>query len=85
MKHDLCLRFADEDSAAGALPQFHVGQTWRSASHEHALDPIGPLGADGAGPADDRFHINLQADDDALADSLAGHRVYPAQRRRVWA
>jgi hypothetical protein len=88
MKHDLCLRFDDEVSAIGALPQFHDGRGWCCASDGHALDPIGPIPpvtgpAEGAG--DGRFHVNLQIDDDMLAESLAGHRVYPAQRRRVWA
>lgn len=94
---DLSLRFENEDAAKIVLQQFHTGTEWKTASHHHALDPIGPIVTSApvvdpetreiVTPAtvDNRFHVNLLTDDQDLADSLSEHVVVPSVRRRVWA
>ena len=79
-----------DDLTVRALGAYHNGQAWRCAGQGHALDPIGPITltfgqAETDAVIDGRFHVNLQTDDDALAGCLEHYRVFPAQRRRVWA
>lgn len=78
MIRNVRLRFDTEAEAIAALPQYRTDGIWIAASHDHALDPIGPLGLDG------RFHVNLRTDDTALVEALESYRVRPADRLRVW-
>ena len=102
---DLILRFPDDATAAGTLPQFRGvdpdgNPTWLTASHQHALDPIGPMVltpavVDDQGtvttPAtvDDGFHVNLildgHPDEAAILAAVEPYRITPTRRRRVWA
>lgn len=81
---DLRLRFPDEATAIASLSRFRgiddMGTPlWLTASHAHALDPIGPA-PDGVG-----WLVNLQTADATLADALAPYVVTPAQPVREWA
>lgn len=98
---DLHLKAADEPTARAALP-FFVDETghWLIASHDHALDPIGPLTITPATLAKDgtiatpptidpAFHLNLRlfGAGEALATAVraTGLAIEPANPRRLWA
>jgi hypothetical protein len=84
---DLRLRFPDEASAIAALPALrgtdeNGSGVWLTASHTHALDIIGPVGADS------RWHANLRllpGADPAIATAAEPFAVVPADPVRVWA
>lgn len=103
---DLMLRFDTEEQAIAAMPMLRgVDEAgtgvWLTASHHHALDPIGPVVTtpavvDDEGnvvtPAvvDDRWHANLRLSDacpdcDAIMAAVEGFTVNPANPVRVWA
>lgn len=88
------LRFTDEDQAITVLARFRAEGAWITASHVHALDPIGPLVLEQAvtdedtgevvvpAVADARYHVNL-----LLAEpdpGLAGFETHPVTPRRGW-
>lgn len=99
MTTDLMLRFDTEEQAISALPMLRSEDAWITASHCHALDPIGPVVTtpavlDDAGevvtPAvmDTRFHANLRllpGADPAIAAAATPFAVTPADPARVWA
>lgn len=78
---DTYLRFADEPDAILCLPQYRAigddGPAWVRASHDHALDPIGPL------PDVGGWHVNLRTR--SAPDVPAEYVVQPQSPRRVWA
>ena len=90
------LRFDDEAQAKAVLSEFvNAEGAWFTASHDHALDPIGPLvlthpvvdpeTGEVVEPAvvDDRYHVNLRV---KLEWPIpAEHVVVPENPRRVWA
>lgn len=80
---DLMLRFADEDEAAAVLAAYRADGQWLLASHEHALDVIGPVVSVDA--SDPRFHLNLRLLAGDAPAGLKAHIVNPAQPARVWA
>lgn len=94
---DLMLRFPDEATAIGKLGEYRADGQWITASHTHALDPIGavvlvqavidPETGDVITPAtvDDGFHVNLRILAGDAPDGLDAYIVTPNQPARVWA
>jgi len=93
---DIMLRFADEATAKAKLSAYQGEDGWLTASHAHALDPIGPIvtapaEVDDEGeiitPAvvDEGFHVNLRVLSGDAPDGLEPYTVHPTEPKRVWA
>jgi hypothetical protein len=93
MTQTIYLRFPDEAAAKQALaPYVDPGGNWITASHEHALDPVGTIYApgtlDGQGNqltlpvAQAGWHVNLQG---AVPEAASAYIITPATPRRVFA
>jgi len=90
-----CLKFLDEAAAIKAMPQFRIDGQWITASHTHALDPIGTLLAptgktvtiDGVKVPQTAplagWHCNLMIE--TLPDALKQYEIVPANQLRVGA
>jgi hypothetical protein len=87
------LRFPDEAAAKLALaPYVDTDSNWITASHEHALDPVGtiytPDTLDGQGNqltppvAQAGWHVNLQG---IVPEAASAYIITPAAPRRVFA
>jgi hypothetical protein len=87
------LRFPDEATAKTALACYvDAGGSWITASHEHALDPVGTITTPGtydeagneltAPVAQPGWHVNLIG---AVPDAAASYVVDPASPVRVFA
>lgn len=87
------LRFPDEATAKSALaPYVDEAGNWITASHEHALDPVGTIWTPGtydaqgnqltAPVAQSGWHVNLIG---ALPDAAAQYAVVPTSPVRVFA
>ena len=94
IKTEYMLRFDTEDHAKAVLAMFvNEDNKWNLASHEFAVDPIGPVVKSQATydanmieilPAviDTRFHINVRA---ILDIDVSIYEVNPVNPSRVWA
>lgn len=88
------LAFPDLATAEAALADYRRDGEWLTASHTHALDPIGTLYHDTGAVDGDGFpimealsgwHCNLKLPDDADISALAAYLVHPSTPSRVFA
>lgn len=92
------LKFPDEATAISVLAQFRItnesGETWATASHTHALDPVGtihkPTGVTLSTPEGDfpemapipGYHVNFIG---TLPDAAIPYVVIPTNPARIFA
>ncbi len=70
------LKFTDEDHAISILSDYRNEDGWMTASHSHALDPVGPLGDPPEG-----FHVNFVGE---LPEEVLPFVVLPSTPSRIF-
>lgn len=74
------LKFEDEEQAREVLALYVIDGEWQTASHSHALDPVGII-INTAGDAIAGYHVNFIGD----ILGLGYYEVFPETPNRIFA